>query len=108
MSENKPEKPNQKEDKKPSGLINVPLSKPADIGGKEIETLSFDAGSLGGWDLIDTEDEREAMRPGSSSQLLYGLCLAAKAIKCPVDDLLALPAKDCNRVAAEVLNFLTD
>ena len=102
MPENKPEKTAATES---TGTI-VPFSKPAEIAGKERGSVTLDLNSLTGLDLIDAEEQREAFRPGSTSQQLYAVCLAAKSCGCPVDDLLALPAKDFNRLASEVLDFL--
>ncbi len=102
----KPETSKPSAERESGGVVSVNLSKPCDVGGEKRTALTLCFGDLTGQHLVAAEDERDAFG-GSSSNMLYGLCIAAKAAKCPVDDLLALPAKDANLIAAEAIDFLT-
>jgi len=86
--------------------VSITLEPKAVIAGKETAAVTLHLEKLTGKDLIAAEEERDAMRSGSTSGILYGLCLAARAAGCPVDDLMALPARQVNRIAAEALDFL--
>jgi hypothetical protein len=86
-------------------MITVKLSAPVVWDEKKHDHLDLNFEKLTGRDLIEAESARDAIN-AAGSQVGYGLCLAAKALKRPVDDLLDLPARDANAVAAEAISFL--
>ena len=89
-------------------MEKITLTKAANIGGKEVTELAPDFTALTGNDLIQAEAEARAM--GDNTPLiaasLTAAAVAARALKCPADDVMALGAKDFTRVVAAVTRFL--
>jgi hypothetical protein len=86
-------------------MARITLQKPAPWNGDSSE-LELPLENLTGLDIVKAEDQRDALRSGSRSQVLYALAVAAVALKRPLEDVAALPAQDCNRIAVMVLDFL--
>jgi hypothetical protein len=88
------------------------LSKPIEVDGKKIESLSLDLEGLTGQDIISCEYEfRDRSRPGEIIELievnkLFLTILAARAAKVPFELITKLSAKDFCRITVEVQAFL--
>lgn len=90
-------------------METITLIKPITIKGKETKTISLDFGALTGRSLIAAEKETRAT--GETNMLIessktYQAAVAAQMIGCPVDDVLAMNAKDFQHVTMAVLAFL--
>jgi hypothetical protein len=92
-------------------LTKVRLSKPVNWDGQEITELGLDLESLTGEDLVAAEREFQALNPGfigvASLTTCYSMCLAARLVKRPVDDINKLPIKDCLQISREIDAFLS-
>ena len=90
-------------------METIILTKPVNIGGKEVSEISMDFDTLTGNDLIKAESEARAMgdnTPLITASMRYQAAVAARALQCPADDMLALGAKDFTKVIAAVTRFL--
>lgn len=90
-------------------METITLTKPMTIGGKEISEVSMNFDDLTGNDLIKAESEARAMgdnTPLIAASMKYQAAVAARVLKCPADDVLALGAKDFTKVIAAVTRFL--
>ncbi len=91
-------------------MTKIKLSKPVQWDGKDLSEISLDLDSLTGNDLVAAEKEFLALNPDfvgvPSLNVEYQLCLAARALKRPVDDIKALPLKDCQRLIGALSDFL--
>ena len=91
-------------------MSKIKLSKPVTWDGKEQTELDLGLDKLSGDALCSAEDEFLATRRGftgvMSLQLSYLAIVAAKALKRPVEDVRALPAKDFVKVVDAVSDFL--
>lgn len=87
----------------------IELSKPVKWGESETGELELNLDSLTGRDLVAAENEFLAAHPGfvgyPAFSMEYQLCVAARSLGRPVDDLMALPARDANNLAATVNLF---
>lgn len=87
------------------------LSKPAEIGDKKLSVLELNFDGLTGGDLCQAEREFVALNPGfvgvPSLTSEFTMLLAANLFGCPVDDIKALPIRDCSKLIREVDNFLS-
>ena len=96
---------------KESALTTIELSKPVKWGDKEVSALSLDLEGLSGNDMVNAEKEFLALNPGfvgvSSLTTEYALCVAARLVKRPVEDIKELPAKDCLRITSVIDGFLS-
>ena len=87
----------------------IKLKKPLTVKGKELKELHLDFDTLTGNDLVQAEKEVRAMgekSPFLAVSMQYQAAVAAKAIGCPVDDVLALSGKDFTHVMAAAADFL--
>lgn len=90
-------------------MEKITLTKASNIGGKEVTELAPEFTALTGNDLIQAEAEARAMgdnTPFIAASMRYQAAVAARALKCPADDVMALGAKDFTRVIAAVTRFL--
>lgn len=93
--------------------VTIKLDTPMALGkaDKPTDTLALDLESLTGADLVAAEREFMAARPGFVGVpglcLEYQMCLAARALHCPVDDVKALPLRVCSQVLNAVDRFLS-
>lgn len=87
----------------------IKLKKPLAVKGKELKELNLDFDKLTGNDLVQAEREVRAMgekSPFLAVSMQYQAAVAAKAIGCPVDDVLGLSGKDFTRIMAASADFL--
>ncbi|MCB2186941.1 MAG: phage tail assembly protein [Deltaproteobacteria bacterium] len=91
-------------------MSTITLSKPVAWGGEPTREVEMNLEGLTGHDLVAAEREFQAVNPGfagvASLQVEYAMCLAARAVKRPVDDIKALPAGDVLRLTGAVNVFL--
>lgn len=89
--------------------MKVKLTKPLTVKGKEVKELDLNFDSLTGNDLVAAEREARAMgdnTPVIALSMQYQAAVAARLIGCPVDDVLALPAKDFKNIVGQASSFL--
>ena len=87
----------------------IKLKKPLTVKGKELKELDLSFDKLTGTDLVQAEMEvraRGEKSPFLMVSMQYQAAVAAKAIGCPVDDVLALSGKDFTRVMTAAADFL--
>lgn len=89
--------------------MNIKLSKPINVDGKEITEINLDLDSLTGRDLISAEAESRLIAgPSPVAELSkpYAAVVAAKAAKLHSDTILDLSARDFTIVTVFTQNFL--
>lgn len=91
--------------------MKIVLKKEIEFDGKKIKELELNLEEMTGKDLADTEGDFIAIggNPAyGSTSLKFNQCLAARAIKQPIDIFNYLGLVDSNRIQMEIQSFLFD
>jgi len=91
--------------------MKITLKKPVKYDGEEIKEVELNLEEMTGKDLADTENDYVALggNPAFGSlSLKFNQCLAARAMKQPVDIFESIGLVDSNRIQMEIQHFLLD
>ncbi|WP_432642510.1 phage tail assembly protein [Acidaminococcus sp.] len=92
-------------------MKKIKLTKPIQIGGKEVNQIELDFGKVTGRDLSQAESTVRAsgeMTPMLTFSGKYQAAVAAKMLGIKYDDVLDMPGSDYVKITTTVLNFLTE